>query len=192
MGNGFQQGAAAFAYGRGRLMDWRMIMFVGAPLVGLAAGAVGQVIAHLLVPKKPIVVSYVAGFLCGTVVSLITLFFSRDVFSWADMFICLLTFGGLNYCYSNFVNLNFTSLRIRLLKELMAVGGRERISEIARQYGSEAILQRRLARLLEWRQLREDDGRFTAADGSFLRLAHLFTVLKKIVLGRGFRYEDAA
>lgn len=173
-------------------MSFGTCLMVAAPLVGLAASVVGQVVVHLLLPRKPIVVSYAAGFLCGAIVSLLTLSASGEPAGWADMLVCLLTFGGLNYCYSNFVNLNFTSLRIRLLKELMAAGGRERLAEIARQYGSDAILQRRLARLVEWGQLRESSGRFTAIESSFLRLAQLFTVLKRVVLGRGFRYENAA
>jgi hypothetical protein len=173
-------------------MSYGMFLLVSAPLVGLAASVVGQVVVHLLLPRKPIVVSYAAGFLCGGIVSLLTLSASREAAGWADVVVCLLTFGGLNYCYSNFVNLNFTSLRIRLLKELLAAGGRECMPEIARQYGSDAILQRRLARLVEWGQLRESGGRFAAIEGSFLRLAQVFTVLKKVVLGRGFRYENAA
>lgn len=172
-------------------MTFGTFFIVAAPLVGLAASMVAQVVVHLLLPRKPIVVSYAAGFLCGAIVSLLTLSAFQVALGWADAVVCLLTFGGLNYCYSNFVNLNFTSLRIRLLKELMAAGGRESITEIARQYGSDAILQRRLARLVEWGQLCESGGRFTAIEGSFLRLAQFFTVLKKVALGRGFRYENA-
>jgi predicted transcriptional regulator len=174
------------------MMDWSTVMGVGAPLVGLAASVVAQVVAHILFSRKPIVFSYAVGFLCGAVVSLLTLSASGQADGWADGLVCLLTFGGLNYCYSNFVNLNFTSLRIRLLKELLSAGGGESIAEIARKYGSEAILQRRLERLVTWGQLRRENERFTATGGSFLRLALLFTVLKKIVLGRGFRYETAA
>jgi hypothetical protein len=170
-------------------MDSGSIIFVIAPLVGLAVGVVGQVVAHWVAPRSPIVLSYAAGFLCGAIISLLTLFASGRPVDWYDLMVCLLTFGGLNYCYSNFVNLNFTSLRIRLLKELLATGGTARADDVARKYGSEAILKRRLARLVEWGQLRELSGRYVALKGSFLRLALLFTALKKAVLGRGFRYE---
>jgi hypothetical protein len=173
-------------------MDCGVLIAAAAPIVGLGAGVVAQVVAHLLAPGKPIVFSYVAGFLCGAVVSLITLVAFRALPTLADLIVCLLSFGGLNYCYSNFVNLNFTSLRIRLLKELLACGGSESLARIASQYGSEAILKRRLERLVEWGQLAQMNGKFTAKEGSFLRLARLFTVLKKLVLGRGFRYETAA
>lgn len=170
-------------------MDFGSIIFVIAPLVGLAVGVVGQVVAHWVAPRSPIVLTYAAGFLCGAIISLLTLFASGKPVGWYDPMVCLLTFGGLNYCYSNFVNLNFTSLRIRLLKELLATGGTARADDVARKYGSETILKRRLARLVEWGQLRESSGRFVALNGSFLRLALLFTALKKAVLGRGFRYE---
>jgi len=170
-------------------MDLESIIFVIAPLVGVGAGVVAQVVAHWVARRSPIVLSYAAGFLCGALMSLLTFFASGKPVGWSDLMVCLLTFGGLNYCYSNFVNLNFTSLRIRLLKELLATRGTARADEVARKYGSEAILKRRLSRLVEWGQLRESSSRFVALKGSFLLLALLFTALKRAVLGRGFRYE---
>ena len=173
-------------------MDCGIILAAASPLLGLAGSVPVQVVAHWLMPRKPIVLSYAAGFLCGVFLSLVSLFAFRPSANGADVVICLLSFGGLNYCYSNFVNLNFTSLRIRLLKELRGSGGRESLERIASKYGSEAILKRRLARLVEWGQLEDENGSFTAKNGSFLALAHLFTVLKKLILGRAFRYETNA
>ena len=165
------------------------ILFAGAPLIGQAVGVVAQITFHLIFRRKPIVLSYTVGFLCGAFGSLVTLYVSAIPAGFPDVVVCLMTFGGLNYCYANFVNLNFTSLRIRLLKQLLDSGGYEASVEILRKYGSQAILRRRIERLLEWGQLERVDGRFRAKEGSFLRLALFFTFLKKLMLGRGFRYE---
>jgi len=171
-------------------MDIGLVFLVAAPLLGQAVGVIAQIGFHLLFPQKPIVFSYAAGFLCGAIASLLTLSASGMSVGLPDAVVCLLTFGGLNYCYANFVNLNFTSLRIRLLKELLDSGGTESVAEIARKYGSRAILQRRIERLVDWGQLERAGDRYRAQAGSFLRLALFFTAVKKVMLGRGFRYES--
>ena len=170
-------------------MDIGLVLLVAAPVLGQAVGVPAQIVFHLIFPQKPIVLSYAAGFLCGAITSLLTLSASGKSVGLPDVVVCLLTFGGLNYCYANFVNLNFTSLRIRLLKELLDFGGTESVAEIARKYGSRAILRRRIERLVEWGQLEQAGDRYRAKEGSFLRLAFLFTFLKKFMLGRGFCYE---
>jgi hypothetical protein len=170
-------------------MCWGLILLAGAPLIGQAVGVVAQIIFHMIFRRKPIVLSYAVGFLCGALGSLVTLYASAMSAGLPDVVVCLMTFGGLNYCYANFVNLNFTSLRIRLLKELLDSGGAEAAAEILRKYGSRAILRRRIERLLDWGQLERVNDRYLAKEGSFLRLALFFTFLKKLMLGRGFRYE---
>lgn len=174
-------------------MDWITAALVTlAPILGVFAGIAAQVAVHMSLPNKPIVLSYAAGFVCGAVVSLTVLFGCFPETSLSDAVVTLLTFGGLNYCYNNFVNLNFSSLRIRLLKEVLSSGGSESLATIASQYGSKAVLQRRLERLVSWGQLQEQNGRFRANNGSFLLLALIFSILKKIMLGRGFKYECRA
>lgn len=170
-------------------MDSGTVLLVVAPIVGAAGGAGAQICFHLFFKRKPIVFSYAAGFSCGTFASLLTLSASQKSASLTDVMICLLTFGGLNYCYTNFVNLNFTSLRVRLLKELLDSGGSEEISKIVNKYGSRAILQRRLERLVDWGQLERNNNLFRAKPGLFLWLALFFTLVKKVMLGRSFRYE---
>ncbi len=154
-------------------MTFGTFFIVAAPLVGLAASMVAQVVVHLLLPRKPIVVSYAAGFLCGAIVSLLTLSAFQVALGWADAVVCLLTFGGLNYCYSNFVNLNFTSLRIRLLKELMAAGGREHNGDRApiwqRRYFAEAFgaFGRVGTIMREWRTVHRDRRLFSPLGAVF-------------------------
>jgi hypothetical protein len=171
-------------------MNWTTAALVTiAPILGVFVGIAAQVGVHMSLPNKPIVFSYAAGFVCGAAVSLAVLVGCFPETSLSDAIVCFSTFGGLNYCYNNFVNLNFSSLRIRLLKEVLSSGGTESLAAITSQYGSKAVLQRRLERLVSWRQLQEQNSRYRANGGSFLLLALIFSVLKKIMLGRGFKYE---
>lgn len=167
--------------------DW-LVLF--APVGALAVNVVVQLAAHFLRPSAPIVASYAAGFMVGAAVSILPLVrVATAADAVAAAIVSFLTFGALSYCYSNFVNLGFSSLRIRVLKEICREGGCSDMGALRARYGSEAILERRIARLVEWGQLRVSGGRYHAVPGFFLHLARAFTVLKKLLLGRGFRYE---
>ncbi len=158
------------------------------PLLALGLNAVVQLAMHFHSPSAPIVRSYAGGCAAG---ALCSLGLSWGL-GWADVLTALLTFGGLSYGYSNFINVNYSSLRLRILKEMVREGGETTLADLQSRYGSEAILDRRLTRLVEWGQLREVGGRFLAERGGFYRLALTFLLLKKLLLGRGFRYESSA
>ena len=97
----------------------------------------------------------------------------------------VLTYCGLGYGYFVFVNLNFASLRIRLLKEILACGQDGLpVSTLRATYDPQAILDARLKRLVEWNQLAETNGRFTICRKGFLTAARVINLLKWIVLGR--------
>lgn len=159
-----------------------------APVGALLVNVVVQLAAHFLRPRTPIVISYLAGFAVGAV--------GAVVLAWAggpaDWIISLLTFGGLSYGYTNFVNVNYSSLRLRLLKEMVRDGGVVAAEDLRARYGSEAVLDRRLLRLVEWGQLRRDGDAYHAVRGGFFYLAGVFVVLKRLLLGRAFRYESDA
>lgn len=158
------------------------------PLLALGLNVVVQLAMHFVSPSAPIVRSYVAGCTAGAVCSLV-LAWGTEL---AEVLTALLTFGSLSYGYSNFINVNYSSLRLRILKEMVRDGGEITLADLQSRYGSESILDRRLMRLVEWGQLREEVGRFHAELGGFYRLAAVFLLLKKLLLGRGFRYEDRA
>lgn len=155
------------------------------PLLALGLNVIVQLAMHFLFVSAPIVRSYVAGCVAGAIGTIVLAWGA----GWAELLTALLTFGGLTYGYSNFINVNYSSLRLRILKEMLRDGGATTLADLQSRYGSEAILDRRLTRLVEWGQLREDNGRFHAERGSFYRLAQVFLLLKKLLLGRGFRYE---
>lgn len=99
---------------------------------------------------------------------------------------------ALAFGYFNFVNLNMTSLRIRVLLELLEA--REGLSreDVLQLYNAEELLERRLARLKRQGYLVEQQGRFCRRGSSLLLLARGMTMLKWVVLGHGNRTLQAA
>jgi hypothetical protein len=57
------------------------------------------------------------------------------------------TYIALSFCFWAFLNLNLTSIRIRVLRHLLQVGGTVTISDLLETYSDSERLQRRLARL---------------------------------------------
>jgi hypothetical protein len=96
----------------------------------------------------------------------------------------LATYAALGFGYWSFVNLNMTSLRIRLLQEVQDSPGGLSAAEVGRRYGSEEMLRRRLERLLGNGQYTERAGRFFLGKRTFLCLARLNDFVRLLVLGR--------
>lgn len=92
--------------------------------------------------------------------------------------------AALAFGYFNFVNLGFTSLRVRLLRELLQNGGELTLSEISRRYASNEIRDIRLARLLENGTLRRHQGRYRLANANrFLLIARVLDWTRRFTFG---------
>ena len=102
--------------------------------------------------------------------------------------ISLLVYGayvGFGFGYFSFLNLNQASLRVRIMKELLAEGGSMAMDELLQRYNADHILDARLARLLEGRKIHQQRGVYLGGPRSeFLRLARLLDVLKLVTTGR--------
>jgi len=100
----------------------------------------------------------------------------------------LLVYGayvGFGYGYFSFLNLNQASLRVRIMKELLAEGESMALDDLLLRYNAEHILDARLDRLLEGRQIHRQRGVFLSGPRSeFLNLARLLDVLKLVTTGR--------
>lgn len=95
----------------------------------------------------------------------------------------MLTYAALGFCYFNFVNLNVTSLRIRLLRELLErhPQGVAR-GEIFTKYGAEQILSVRLERLTRSGHFVHQENRYYTGKRSILFIARIIDVLTWIVV----------
>jgi hypothetical protein len=93
--------------------------------------------------------------------------------------------AGLTGCYFAFLNLNQTSLRVRVLKEIAASpAGSLALAELVRHYNADAVLSIRLERLVRGGHLVLDGGRYRlGARIAFLVLARFVDALKRLLIG---------
>jgi hypothetical protein len=161
-----------------------------APLIGLLVGIVAQVLVYRLSERLPVVVSYAVGTLlaCAATAGVILLS-SKGDFNLADQIVGFLTVAGLSFCYNNMVNIFYSSLRVRLLCRLDRAGGSMPEKEFLGCYGSGDVVTDRLARLVDWGQLRKQGDRYYATPGWLAALSSLYLGLKRFFLRRGFRFE---
>jgi len=84
--------------------------------------------------------------------------------------------------YFNFVNLNYTSLRVRLLRELAHRSGGFTVDDIMRQYNAGVALDLRLARLVKAGELRFDGTRYyLGSSRKFLSIGRTVRVVRGVL-----------
>jgi hypothetical protein len=96
----------------------------------------------------------------------------------------LTTYLALAFGYFNFVNLNITSLRIRMIQELADSGGRLPADALAGLYNTETIIALRIDRLTRGGHLAQRGGRYYSGKRRFLLVARIFDLLRWAILGQ--------
>jgi hypothetical protein len=96
------------------------------------------------------------------------------------------TYLALSFCFWAFLNLNITSLRFRILRELLDAGGSLPLPELLSSYSEEERLRRRLLRLTDGGQIVLIDGSWQIRSRGLLYLARGFD-LARSVMGLGDR-----
>jgi hypothetical protein len=163
---------------------------VAAPVVGLAAYCISQILSARLAPGRSPYQSLSLGFGCGLVV---VLSLAGWAVWWMEIptsdrigFIMLdmLTYLALAFGYFNFVNLTVASLRIRLLEELREAGGKLPVGTLMSAYDSRQVVALRLERLVRGGHLVENAGRLHVGRRRFLIVARIFDGLRWAIIGR--------
>ena len=95
----------------------------------------------------------------------------------------LIIFGCLGYCYFHFINLSETARRIRILREIYAAGGLTG-QELLARYNSQEIIEKRLTRLLDNRQVVLVDGKYFMRPSLMLAICKLFILARRVILGK--------
>ncbi len=161
------------------------------PITGLA----GLVVVHLFLVRilgtrgflVPFLMAFLVGGLLGGVLNTLAL---RSLQKGPADAVALSLLNGLAYLalgfvYFNLVNMNLTSLRIRLLRELLErqpTGvGRDELME---KYGPEEILMLRLERLTRSGHLVRRGGRYYTGKRGIVLIAMVFDFLKRLILPR--------
>ena len=162
---------------------------VMAPVLGLAADSVGQVVTARLIPGRSPYISMAVGILIGMLASIAmtTIAVQWSSFSQIDSACFQLlnagTYLALAFGYFNFVNLTIASLRIRLLGELLSAGGALDRGSLLEAYNTRKVFDVRLNRLVDGGHLVDRDGRFFIGKRRFLAVARIYNFLRWFVIG---------
>lgn len=165
------------------------MLIAAAPLAGLAGDVLLHVTISHIAPGIGFLLRAALGLGAGAVVTaaLSAVALGTHPVSVLDAamlwLVAMLTFLALGFGYFNFVNLNVTSLRVRLLRELLEhyPNGLTR-EEIVQRYGAGTVLRLRLQRLVgSGHAIRRGDSYYLARRHVLL-IAHVFTFLRRIVI----------
>jgi putative flippase GtrA len=104
-----------------------------------------------------------------------------------SLILSCISYLGLAWCYFNFVNLNLSSLRFRLLRELRLAPDGLAGEDIVARYNADRIISRRLEQWSGSGHLCLLNQRYVVGNRFFLLVFDILEVLKLAVLGHGHR-----
>jgi hypothetical protein len=137
-------------------------------------------------PRGQLGKSILSGLLAGLAVTLAVIFWGvlqepgdGIVDAWL---LGVATYLALAFCFWAFINLNITSLRIRVLRQALRAGGTIALSDLLHLYSPTERLQRRLERLAEGGQLVRSGDRWCLGKGPVLLIARTMTLLRWLIV----------
>lgn len=164
-------------------------MLTAAPLLGLAVNVVIQLgLGRLRLGVGHVRRQFVS-FSCGllaTALALALLLPPARLAAWDRAGYAALhglSYIFLGFLFFNVINLNISSLRIRMLKEYLAQHPRPLSDDILRQkYNVRDMVTARLERLARGRQIDHRDGRYYVRRGAVVLIGHFFARLRALLL----------
>ena len=162
------------------------------PLIAIAGNITAQIFSYKCLPGKKLLKSEYSGFLCGVTVLAVCQAFARGepaVERLSLIFVNLIIYGCLSYCYFNFVNMGETARRIRLLRELYDSGPGLNKEEILSRYNAGVVVDLRMGRLLNNHQIISRAGRYYAGSPVMLLIAKIIVLMKRVVLDKRSEFE---
>jgi hypothetical protein len=157
-----------------------------APLAGLALTMLTEIlVAHLL--RGKVGASIMTGMLAGLAVTLAVIAVActetpRATGGFVDTWLLgVATYLALAFGFWAFLNLNVTSMRIRILRELLRAGGQMILSDMALLYTPAERLRRRLERLEKSGQIMRDDGRWLLGSWQILAVARCVEAMRSLL-----------
>jgi hypothetical protein len=162
-----------------------LALAIGASLAGVICNFAVQIGLCRAIPSFSLLKSLVVGFAAGAGVSLASALHFDATFDGTAS--ALVLYGAAGYCYFHFVNMGETARRIRLLRELQAApGGRLSRNEMLARYSNEAVVVKRIERLIRADQLRFSDGRYRIGAPAMHAISRLLLWCRILVFGRPF------
>lgn len=160
-----------------------------APVAGLALTVLTQIVV-VHVSRGKVGASIIIGIFCGLAVTLAVIALGRAETSGAtDGFVDtwllgVTTYLALAFGFWAFLNLNITSMRIRILRQLLRAGGRMALSDMAVSYTPAERLRRRLERLEKGGQIMGENGRWRLRSWQVLAVACCVDAWRSFILPR--------
>jgi len=165
-------------------------MLAASPVIGLAADALVQIAcAHATHRTGLAIVSgALVGFLCTASIAAGSVSSDPSVIQkLADGALAVLTYLALAFGYWAFLNLNRTSLRIRILREVLRHPAGMSLSELSNEYSADELLQRRLKRLEGGGHLSYRDGRWRIESKKLVTTARIIEAVRALILPAAVR-----
>lgn len=155
-----------------------LLMALAADIIASRAGA-SRVMAYA--------VSLVIGLCCAIAFSFLLLFRISPV----ETLIGLIAYGAWWFSFLNLVQALESSLRVRLLAEVRAAGGRISLAKLAQRYDDATLLRLRLQRLRAGGAIVERDGRLHVVSPGLRAIAGFFRLLKRTLIGQSSEFESS-
>jgi len=158
-----------------------------APLAGLALTVLAQIVV-VHGSRGKVGASIIIGIFCGLAATLAAIALGRAetpgaTGGFADTWLLgVATYLALAFGFWAFLNLNITSMRIRMLRQLLRAGGHMALSDMAVSYTPAERLRRRLERLEKGGQIMCEDGRWRLRSWQVLAIARCVEAWRNFIL----------
>lgn len=157
------------------------------PVFGLLVNSLAQVTIKRLFSKISLLSSKIFGFASGLAALILFQVYLYSLNPPNDKFpvllLNLLIYALLGQCYSEFVGIGETSIRIRVLREILEAEGGLSMEEILNRYNAREIVDVRLARLVRGGQVIYKNGRYYSKVSVVTAIAKALVIMKRIIYG---------
>ena len=161
--------------------EWLLTL---APIVGVGANCLVQILCSKIL-KLHIAQALICGFLFGllsTALVISNVPASASSIELIGLWLTsVVTYIALAFGFWAFLNLNMTSLRIRMLREMLHVERSMTQAELLDRYSPDEFLRRRLARLEHSGQLLIKDGGYSLRSRNLLYASYCVDALRSFI-----------
>ena len=163
------------------------------PIIAFIICVVFQILICRFTKKKllkSIVIGTFLGFIAWAVLELMLLFLGLTLQEFIFYAISNgIIYFSLVYCYFNFLNLGETARRIRVVREIYESQNGLTLNEILKAYNAAEILDKRFKRLIDKKQIVQDNNRCFINNTAILLVSKLIVLMKFMVLGKRSEFE---
>jgi hypothetical protein len=158
-----------------------------AALCGIVAALIADVGASRCGISRPF--SYGCSLAAGLVVCFGVVTTLAQEFTWAIFAIAVVAYCAWWFAFLNMVQALESSLRVKLLGQIRAMGGEMNVELLESRYSDSVLLRLRLDRLRSNGAIVERDGRLYVKSAGLKYISLLFRTLKKVLIGRTSEFE---